>query len=116
MMSVRVLIYKCMVLLTIVAGIPSQPGLLFWNEFIIYVATSVSSIWINTILHGFGCKKSIGLTLVGARLASEVWPTETKYILNSFAISSALSILLLLIITLVLLSFVLLLVPITDFP
>ena len=42
MMSVRVLIYKCMVLLTIVAGIPSQPGLLYLSEFII-VATSVSS-------------------------------------------------------------------------
>ena len=43
MMSVRILIYKCMVLLTIVAGIPSQPGLLLLSEFII-VATSLSSI------------------------------------------------------------------------
>ena len=43
MMSVRVLIYKCMVLLTLVSGIPSQPGLLFMSEFII-VATSVYSI------------------------------------------------------------------------
>ena len=60
-----------MVLLTIVAGIPSQPGLLFLSEFII-VATSLSSILVNTILHGFGCKKSIGLILVDARLASSV--------------------------------------------
>ena len=35
MMNVRISTYKCMVVLTIVAGIPSQPGLLFLSEFII---------------------------------------------------------------------------------
>ena len=60
-----------MTILSNIAGVPSQPGLLLLGE-LFTVTTSLSLLWKKDILWEYICKKSIGFSLAGACLAAIV--------------------------------------------